>query len=85
MRFFAICCLAVAMFYGWTAVDAMRSGTVQPLTGSQKADHRRDDPQSSYQRYLLARWLYCGGFVALGAVMFVFAGKFEKLESDAGK
>ena len=85
MRLFAICCVAVAMFYGWTAVAAMRTGTVRALTGNSVVAQRRDDPQSKYQRYLLARWLYCGGFVALGAVMYFFAGRFEKLESDAGK
>jgi len=73
------------MFYGWTAVDAMRTGVVRPLGGSSSVEQRRDDPQSKFQRYLLARWLYCGGFVALGAVMQVFAGRFEKLESDDAK
>ena len=73
------------MFYGWTAADAMRTGVVHPLGGKSGAEHRRDDPQSKFQRYLLARWLYCGGFIALGVVMHVFAGRFEKLESDAGK
>lgn len=85
MRLFAICCLAVAIFYGWTAVDAMRTGKVQALSGHENAEQRRDDPRSKYQRFLLARWLYCGGFVALGAVMYLVAGRFEKLESNAGK
>ncbi|MEO6741487.1 MAG: hypothetical protein ABIP20_14665 [Chthoniobacteraceae bacterium] len=85
MRFFAIICFAVAMFYGWTAVDAMRTGTVHALGGKSDAEQRRDDPQSKYQRYMLARWLYAGGFAALGGVMLVFAGRFEKLGSDAGK
>ena len=84
MRIFGIVCFAVAIFYGWTAVDAMRTGAVHSL-GSSDIEHRRDDPQSKFQRYLLARWLYCGGFAALGVVMQVFAGRFEKLESDAGK
>ncbi len=73
------------MFYGWTAVDAMRTGVVRALGGSSGAEQRRDDPQSKYQRYLLARWLYCGGFIALGVVMQVFAGRFEKLASDERK
>ena len=85
MRIFGIVCFAVAIFYGWTAVDAMRTGAVRSLGGNSDVEHRRDDPQSKYQRYLLARWLYCGGFAALGVVMQVFAGRFEKLESDAGK
>jgi hypothetical protein len=85
VRIFAICCFAVAMFYGWTAVDAMRTGIVAPLGGKSNLEHRRDDPQSKYQRYLLARWLYCGGFAALGVVMHVFAGRFEKLEPDGRK
>ena len=73
------------MFYGWTAVDAMRSGTVHALGGKSEVEQRRDDPQSKFQRFMLARWLYAGGFAALGGVMIVFAGRFEKLGSDAGK
>jgi hypothetical protein len=73
------------MFYGWTAVDAMRTGTVQALAGNANTEQRRDDPQSKYQRYLLARWLYCSGFIALGAVMYFFAGRIERLGTDAGK
>lgn len=72
------------MFYGWTAVDAMRTGAVQAL-GSSGVEHRRDDPQSKFQRYVLARWLYCGGFAVLGGVMFIFAGRLERLEDDAKK
>jgi hypothetical protein len=85
VRIFGILCFAVAMFYGWTAVDAMRTGAVHALGGNSGTEHRREDPQSKYRRYLLARWLYCGGFVTLGIVMHVFAGRFEKLASDAGK
>jgi hypothetical protein len=85
VRLFAICCFAVAMFYGWTAIDAMRSGTVRALGGDSSVEHRRDDAQSRFQRYMLARWLYCGGLVTLGVVMHVFAGRFEKLGSDAAK
>ena len=73
------------MFYGWTAVDAMRTGVVQPMGGASSIEQRREDPQSRYQRHLLARWLFCGGFAALGVVMHLFAGRFEKLGSDAGK
>ena len=73
------------MFYGWTAVDAMRTGTVQPMAGASAAEQRRDDPQSKFQRFFLARWLSCGGFVALGVVMQVIARRFEKLEEDDGK
>ena len=85
MRIFAIFCFAVAIFYGWIAVDAMRSGTVHALGGKSEVEQRRDDPQSKFQRFMLARWLSCGGFVALGIVMQVSAGRLEKLESDAGK
>ena len=81
MRLFAICCYAVALFYAWTAVDAMRTGVTRPLSGA-ATEHRRDDAQSQFRRYLMARWLYCGGFIALGSVMQVFAGRFEKLERD---
>jgi len=84
VRLFAICCFAVASFFAFTAVDAMRTGTVQALSGD-SGEHRRDDPQSNYRRYLLARWLYAGGFAALGGVMFVFAGRFEELGEDAKK
>ena len=83
MRIFAILCFAVAAFYGWTAIDAMRSGSVYPLGGKSDVEQRRDDPQSKFQRFMLARWLFAGGFAAVGGVMFVFAGRFEKLESDA--
>ena len=83
MRLFAIACFAIAFFYGYTAVDAMRTGVVQALSGNSSAEQRRDDPQSKYQRQLLARWLYAGGFATLGVVMQVIAGRFEKLEDDA--
>ena len=73
------------MFYGYTAGDAMRTGTVHALSGKSDAEQRRDDPQSKFARYMLARWLYAGGFAAFGGVMLVFAGRFEKLGSDAGK
>jgi hypothetical protein len=83
VRLFAICCFAVAAFFGWTAVDAMRTGVVRPWGDESGAEQRQDDPQSKYRRYLLARWLYAGGFAALGGVMFVFAGRFDKLGDDA--
>jgi len=85
VRLFAIFCFAIALFYGWTAVDTMRAGVTTPLIGNTSVEHRRDDPTSRYQRYLLARWLFAGGFAALGAVMQVLAGQFEKLDSDARK
>jgi hypothetical protein len=84
VRLFAICCYAVALFYGWTAADAMWTGVSRPLSGA-ATEHRRDDPQSQFRRYMIARWMYCGGFAALGVVMQVFAGRFEKLEGDDGK
>jgi len=85
VRLFAICCFAIALIYGWTAVDTMRAGVARALIGDTSVEHRRDDPNSRYQRYLLARWLFAGGFAALGAVMQVLAGQFEKLDSDARK
>jgi len=84
VRLFAIFCFAVALFYGWTVVDTVRSGVAYPLAGDTSVANRRDDPGSRYQRYLLARCLLAGGFVAVGFVMQWVAGKFEKLESDAG-
>ena len=85
MRLFAIACFAVAVFYGWTAAEAMRSGVVAPLGGTSQAEQRRDNPQSKFARFLLARWLCAGGFAALGGVMLAFAGRLEKLEDDAPK
>ena len=85
MRLFAMLCFAVAFFYGWTAVDAMRSGVATPMRGDTSVEHRRDDPQSSYGKYLAARWLFAGGFMALGVVMNVFAARFEKMEREDAK
>ena len=85
MRLFAIACFAVAIFYGWTAVDALRTGTVQPLGGPAAVEQRRDDPGSKFARFVFARWLCAGGFAALGGVMLWFTGRFEKLEDDAQK
>ena len=85
MRLFAVFCYAVALFYGWTVVETVRSGVVRPLAGDTSVEHRRDDPGSRYQRYLLARCLFATGFVAVGAVMQWVAGKFEELESDGGR
>ena len=82
MRFFAIICYALAVFYGYTAVEAMRTGETTPLRGGGAAQ-RRDDPGSSYQRLLTARWLFTGGLVAVGAVMQVFAARFDKLMAHA--
>jgi hypothetical protein len=85
VRLFAICCYAIALFYGWTAVDTMRTGVARSVSGDSSVEHRRDEPGSRYRRYLLARWLFAGGFVALGGVMHFFAGRFDALESDARK
>ena len=83
MRLFAIACFAVAFFYGWTAVDALRTGAVKPLGGSSNVEQRRDDPDSKFARFVFARWLCAGGFAALGGVMLAFAGRLEKLGDDA--
>ena len=85
MRLFAIFCYAVALFYGWTAVEAMRTGVARPLMGDASVEHRRDDPASRYQRTLMARWLFAAGFAALGATMQFSAGKFDALNSDEPK
>jgi hypothetical protein len=81
MRLFALICFAAAVFYGYTAVDAMRSGTTTPLKGDTSAVQRRDDPASRYSKILLARWLMAGGLVAVGVVMQIFAARFEKLNA----
>ena len=85
MRLFAIFCYSVALFYGWTAVDAMRTGVAYSLGGNLTIEQRRDDPHSRYQRYLVARWLVVVGFAALGTVMLGFASRMEALESDEPK
>ncbi len=85
MRLFAIACFAGAIFYGWTAVDALRSGAVRPLGSSSNVEQRRDDPNSKFARFMFARWLCAGGFAALGGVMLWFAGRFDRLEDDAQK
>jgi len=81
MRLFALICFGVAIFYGYTAVEAMRTGVTTPIRGDTSVLHRRDNPQSNYQKYLLARWLASGGFVALGVVMYVFSARFDKLNA----
>ena len=83
MRLFAIICYAIALYYGYTAVETMRSGVAYALRGDTTVPQRRDVADSKYGKYLMARWLYTGGFIVLGAVMQVFAGRFEKLETDA--
>ena len=85
MRLFAILCYAIALYYGYTAVDAMRTGVTYPLSGETSTAHQRDQAGSKYSQYLLARWLFTGGLVAVGAVMQVFAGRFEKVEKDAAR
>ncbi len=83
MRLFALVCCAIAAFYTFTAIHAMYTGVVSPLRGDTAAEHRRDDPNASFQKLLVARWLLAGGFLAVGGVMHVFAGRFEKLQRDA--
>ena len=73
-------CYAGAAFYLWMAIQTMSTGVATPLRGDTTVEHRREDPASNYQKYLLARWLLAGGLVATGIVMSVIAGKFEKLE-----
>jgi hypothetical protein len=86
MRLFAIFCYAIALYYGYTAVETMQSGVAYPIRGDTSVPHLRDEPDSRYQKYLMARWLFAGGFIALGAVMQVFAGRFDKLsENNAAK
>jgi hypothetical protein len=83
MRLFAIFCYAVALYYGYTAVETMRSGVAYAIRGNTSVPHVRGEPNSQYSKYLFARFLFTGGFIALGAVMQIFAGRFEKLETDA--
>ncbi len=81
MRLYAIFCYAGAVFYVWTAIQTMRAGIATPLRGDTPVEHRRDDPASSYQKYLLARWLLAVGLVGTGIAMTAIAGRFEKLEN----
>ena len=85
MRFFAIVCFTIALYYGWDAVGTMRSGVAYALRGEAVAGERRDDAQSHYSKYLAARWLLAGGFALLGGTMMFFAGRLEKLEGNGGK
>ena len=85
MRLFAIICYAIALYYGYTAVETMQTGVAYALRGDTTVPHRREVAESKYGKYLLARWLYTGGFIVLGAVMQVFAARFEKLENDASR
>jgi hypothetical protein len=81
MRFFAILCYGIALFYGYMAVEDMRKGTSTPLRGDTTVMHRKDDPNSNYGKYLAARWLLAGGFAVLGIAMRIFAAKFEALDA----
>ncbi len=81
MRLFALICFGVAVFYGYAAISVMQSGVATPLQGDTTVQHRRDDPNSKYAKFLLARWMLGGGFCALGVVMYIFAGRFEKLHA----
>lgn len=85
MRLYAMFCFAAALFYCVTAVQAMSSGSVHALRGNTEVAHRRDDPSSSYGKFLLARWLLCGGLASLGVLMNVLATKFEKIEDAERK
>jgi hypothetical protein len=82
MRLFAIICYAIALYYGYTAVETMRTGVAYAMRGDTTTAHRRADASSKYSKYLAARWLFAGGFIAVGAVMQIFAGRFEDLEND---
>jgi hypothetical protein len=81
MRLFAILCYGITIFYGYTAVEVMRTGTATPLRGDTSVLHRRDDPASNYHKYLFARWMIAGGFAVLGVAMQIFARYFEKLDA----
>ena len=83
MRLFAIFCYAIALFYGFTAVETMQTGAAYALRGDTSVAQMRDDPESKYWEYLMARWLIAGGFISIGAVMQFFAGRFDKLIEDA--
>jgi len=83
MRLFAIFCYAIALYYGYTAIETMQSGVAYPIRGDTSVPHERGVVESKYGKYLMARWLFAGGFIALGAVMQVFAGRFDKLAQDA--
>ena len=83
MRLFAIFCYAIALYYGYTAIETMQTGVAYAIRGDTSVPHERDVPESKYEKYLLARWLFAGGFIAMGAVMQVFAGRFDKLAQDA--
>jgi hypothetical protein len=82
VRLFAVICFAAAVFYGYTAVEAMRTGATTALSGG-RAELRRDVPDSGFQRILTARWLMAGGLVATGVVMQIFAARFDKLMANA--
>ena len=85
MRLFAIFCYAIALYYGYTAIETIQSGVAYPITGDTSVPHLRDAPESRYARLLLARWLFAGGFVVMGAVMQYFAGRFDKLAENAAR
>jgi hypothetical protein len=83
MRLFAIFCYAIALYYGYTAIETMQTGVAYPIRGDTSVAHFRDAPESKYAKYLMARWLFAGGFIAMGAVMQFFAGRFDKLAENA--
>jgi hypothetical protein len=84
VRLYAMFCYAGALFYFGTAVQAMRTGSVAPMSGNTTIEHRKDDPESKYSRLLFARWLIGGGLAAMGILVNVLAGRFEKLEQGKG-
>jgi biotin synthase-related radical SAM superfamily protein len=85
VRLYAIFCYVAALFYFGTAVRAMKMGSVAPMSGKTEIEHRRDDPASDYKRLLFARWLIGGGLAAMGVLVTVLAGRFEKLENSVSK
>ena len=74
-------CYAGAVFYVWTAIQTMRTGIATSLRGDTAVEHRREDPASSYQKYLFARWLIAVGLVGTGVAMTAIASRFEKLDN----
>lgn len=80
MRLFAALNFLAAIFYCATTVQAMRTGTIYPLSGHTSGAHLRGDPSSRYERLLFAHWLLVTGLVATGIAVTALAKKYEKLE-----
>lgn len=81
MRLFATFCYIGAAYYCVMAIQTMRTGVANPLRGDTTIIHRREDPNSSYGKFLFARWLLAGGLVVMGVVMSATAERFERLEN----